>query len=92
MCCAWSATIAPKAKSCSTGLRRFSSSSMDRVLTFAAKTARRCSEMHVPDAKRMHDFMIAASALQHGLALVNRTVSDFAGIHVKLIKPWGVEA
>jgi predicted nucleic acid-binding protein len=47
--------------------------------------------MHVPDAKSMRDFLIAATALHHGLALVTRNVSDCAGIHVKLINAWKVE-
>jgi hypothetical protein len=46
----------------------------------------------MPDAKSMRDFMIAATALQHGLALVTCNMSNFAGIHVKLINPWEVEA
>jgi hypothetical protein len=48
--------------------------------------------MHVPDAKSMRDFLIAATALHHGLALVTRNVSDCAGIHVKLINAWKVES
>jgi predicted nucleic acid-binding protein len=59
-----------------------------QVLPFAAETARRCALMHVPDAKSMRDSMIAATALQHGLALVTRNVADFDGISVKLINPW----
>jgi len=61
-----------------------------QVLPFAAKTAQHCAVMHVPDAKSMRDSMIAATALQHGLALVTCNVSDFAGINVKLINPWDV--
>ena len=59
-----------------------------QVLPFAAKTALHCAVMHVPDAKSMRDSMIAATALQHGLALVTCNVADFDGINVKLIKPW----
>ena len=50
-----------------------------------------CAVTHVTDAKSMHDSMIAATALEHGLAIVTRNVSDCAGIHVKLINPWEVE-
>jgi predicted nucleic acid-binding protein len=32
--------------------------------------------------------IIAATALQHVLALVTRNVGDFEGIKIKLINPW----
>lgn len=59
-----------------------------QVLPFAAKTARRCAMMQLPDAKCIRDSIIAATALQHSLALVTRNVADFNGINVKLINPW----
>ena len=63
-----------------------------QVLPFAAETARRCDAMHVPDAKNMRDSMIAATALQHGLAVVTRNVGDFEGSKIKLINPWKDQA
>ena len=59
-----------------------------QVLPFAAETTRRCAVMHVPDAKSMRNSMIAATALQHSLALVTRNGVDFDGIKIKLINPW----
>jgi predicted nucleic acid-binding protein len=32
--------------------------------------------------------MIAATALEHGLTLVTRSVKDFAGLGVVLLNPW----
>jgi hypothetical protein len=46
----------------------------------------------MPNAKSKRDSVIAATALQHGLALVTCNMSDFAGIHVKQINPLEVEA
>jgi hypothetical protein len=34
------------------------------------------------------DAMIAATALQHGMAVATRDLGDFAGAGVKLINPW----
>ena len=50
-----------------------------QVLPFAAKTALHCAVMHVPNERNTRDSMIAATAQQHGLALVTGNVSNFAG-------------
>ena len=34
------------------------------------------------------DLMIAATALEHGVTLVTRNVSDFTGLGVTLLNPW----
>ena len=34
------------------------------------------------------DGLLAASALQHNLALVTRNVKDFAGLGVQIVNPW----
>jgi predicted nucleic acid-binding protein len=34
------------------------------------------------------DGVIAATALEHGLTMVTRNVSDFAGLGVVLLNPW----
>jgi len=36
------------------------------------------------------DLIIAATALEHGLTLVTRNVTDFAGLGVKLLNPWDI--
>jgi len=40
----------------------------------------------------MRSSMIAATALQHGLALVTCNVADFERIKIKLINPWKDQA
>ncbi len=60
-----------------------------RILPFTAEAAMRCAPMHVPDPKDYRDSMIAATALEHGFAVVTRNVGDFEGTGVKLINPWG---
>ncbi len=59
-----------------------------RVLPFAVTTALRCAALHVPDPASFRDSMIAATALEHGFAVVTRNVGDFAASAVPVIDPW----
>jgi predicted nucleic acid-binding protein len=35
------------------------------------------------------DGLLAATALQHGLTIVSRNVSDFAAVGLAVVNPWG---
>jgi len=59
-----------------------------RVLPFAGTTALRCAPLHVPDPASFRDSMIAATALEHGFAVVTRNVADFAASAVPVVDPW----
>jgi predicted nucleic acid-binding protein len=59
-----------------------------RILSFGEQTAVLCAALHVPDPRGERDAMIAATALEHGFALVTRDVSDFATMGVSLVNPW----
>lgn len=59
-----------------------------RVLPFTSSTALFCAAMHVPDPRSFRDSMIAATAFEHGFAVVTRNVGDFADTGAKLINPW----
>ena len=37
------------------------------------------------------DGLLAATALQHDLALVTRNTKDFTGLDVRLINPWDAQ-
>lgn len=66
----------------------------DRVLPFNQETAgawaRMCAKVE-SEGRSMaaFDSIIAATALQHGLALVTRNVRNFAQAPIVLINPWG---
>jgi predicted nucleic acid-binding protein len=63
---------------------------LGRILPFDADVADRWGRV-LADAGRtvqVVDGQLAATALQHDLALVTRNVADFAGLGVKLVNPW----
>lgn len=59
-----------------------------RVLAIDTAVALRCAGLHVPNRRPDRDALIAATALVHGLTLVTRNVTDFAGTGVTLCNPW----
>ena len=59
-----------------------------RILPFTDNTATLCAAMHVPNPRPDRDAMIAATALEHGMAVVMRNVADFAGTGVQLVNPF----
>jgi toxin FitB len=60
-----------------------------RILSVDPEVAVRCARLHVPDPRPMHDAMIAATALEHGLTVVTRNVADFSRMKVAVFNPWG---
>ena len=50
-----------------------------RVLPFTEGAAMRCAKLHLPDHRSDRDSMIAATAMEHGFAVVTRNVRDFEG-------------
>lgn len=48
------------------------------VLAVDSKVARRAAGLHVPQAAPVVDALIAATALEHGMAVVTRNAADFA--------------
>lgn len=62
-----------------------------RILPVDEAVARRCAGLHVPDPRPVHDALIAATALVHGLTVVTRNTADFAATGVTLLDPWQVQ-
>lgn len=59
-----------------------------RVLSIDTAVARRCASLHVPNPRADRDALIAATALEHGMTVVTRNVSDFAPTGVSTLNPW----
>jgi len=59
-----------------------------RILPFTDSTATLCAALHVPRPRPDRDAMIAATALEHGMAVVTRNVADFAGTGVQRVNPF----
>jgi toxin FitB len=64
----------------------------DRILPFDLQIARRWGQLSAALASDSADLMISATALEHGLIVVTRNVSDFASTGVATLNPFGSRA
>jgi len=60
----------------------------ERILPFDLETARRWGALSATLGNRSADLMIAATALEHGLTVVSRNISDFAPTGVAVLDPF----
>lgn len=60
----------------------------DRILPVTIAIARAAAILNVPDKRGFGDGVIAATARVHGLKMVTRNVSHFAGAGLEIINPW----
>jgi predicted nucleic acid-binding protein len=61
----------------------------ERVLPFDLRTARRWGALTAALGNDSADLMIAAAALEHGLTVVTRNVTDFEPTGVAVLDPFG---
>ena len=59
-----------------------------RILPFTDNTAALYAAMHVRNPRSDRDAMIAATALEHGMAMVTRNIADFACTGAQLVNPF----
>ena len=60
----------------------------ERILSFELQTARRWGLLSAALGNESADLMIAATALEHGLTVVTRNVSDFEPTGVPVLDPF----
>lgn len=61
----------------------------ERIVPFDLRAARRWGALSAALGNDSADLMIAATALEHGLTVVTRNVSDFAPTGVAAVDPFG---
>jgi predicted nucleic acid-binding protein len=59
-----------------------------RILPVDTAVAQRGAQLSVPDPRPLHDGLIAATALVHGMTVVTRNVADFEPAGVRVLNPW----
>ena len=60
----------------------------DRVLAVDLAVAQRSARLHVPNPRPFRDWLIAATALVHGMTVVTRNEADFEVTGVRILNPW----
>jgi toxin FitB len=60
----------------------------ERIVPFDLRAARRWGALSAPLGNASADLMIAATALEHGLTVVTRNVSDFEPTGVAVLDPF----
>jgi toxin FitB len=60
----------------------------ERILPFDLKTARRWGDLSAAVGNDSTDLMIAGTAIEHGLTVVTRNVSDFEPTGVPVLNPF----
>lgn len=61
----------------------------ERIVPFDLRAARRWGALSAAIGNDSADLMIAATALEHGLTVVTRNVSDFAPTGAAVVDPFG---
>jgi predicted nucleic acid-binding protein len=64
----------------------------ERILPFDLSSARRWGQLSAALGNESADLMIAATALEHGLTVVTRNVTDFEPAHVPVVNPFNPQA
>ena len=59
-----------------------------RILPLTAEAAIIAAGLHVPDPAPLTDSLIAGTAMERGLAVATRNVSDFARFGIQWVNPW----
>ena len=62
----------------------------DRILPITNEIGQRWAVLSVPDPLPVIDGLLAATALEHSLALVTRNVDDVSGTRVALVNPFAL--